>query len=82
MWFRKVIGWAGIVPSVDTGNFSVQARLHRSEETRYLWLVKPAAEAQPVAVRVDGRPMTPAAFLWGDAETAGIPDRDALIVPL
>ena len=67
---------------MDTGNLSVQGRLHRSGETRYLWPVNPTAEAQPVAVRIDGRPMTLAAFLWGDAETAGIPDRDALIVQL
>jgi beta-galactosidase len=92
-FFRRVLGWAGLEPSVATDNAGLTARLHDGEGGRHLFVLNPARSPQS-ATLTPAPSIAPVAGVrvhWGDpgsvqlkgaslAVTVGA--RDALVVRL
>ncbi|OSP53906.1 beta-galactosidase [Pseudoruegeria sp. SK021] len=81
-WFQACLDWAGIVPTLSTGNPQLQARLHGTEGQRFVWIINPTPEAQEFSLTVDGKPVQAAKALLGDSTATEVPANDAIVLEL
>ena len=84
-YFADVFAWTGKAQHVRLSNPDLQARLHKSGNDAYLWVINPTRDVQKAEVSFGTQQGKLGAVAWGASSAVSgngisVPPRDALVV--